>query len=148
MRLQPGIRRTVTPLPEALPETRVSLAEAVPARRSMFPRLIETVGETLWVVLLFLVIGFFVSKGPTISSIFDDASSAFHRGGESAVQPNEAQIRDLEARMSADERKLSTLERGYSQLKQRHSDLLRAYAELQESRVPRAAGSSPRAAAN
>ena len=144
MRIQPIFSST---LPKTADEAELVVAAAPLPRPAAFPRLVETVAEILWVILLFLVIGFFVSKAPTISTVFDEAAMAIHRGGEPAVHAHEAQIQDLELRMSAEERKLSTLERGYTQLKQRHSDLLRAYAGLQESALRLPAGSSPRSAA-
>jgi hypothetical protein len=84
--------------------------------------------------------GFFLWKAPAISSAFDEAANAFHRGGEPVVRANDAQIQDLELRMSDGERKLRALEHGYAQLKQRHADLLRAYAEAVA--VPRPASSA------
>ena len=144
MRIQP-VFGSAAPVSLPPPEEPEPLAPS-PA---FFPRFVETTAEILWAALLILVIGFFVSKGSVISRVFDEAASAFHRGGEPAARASEAQIQDLELRMAAEERKLSTLERGYAQLKERHADLQRAYAELQEqTQVPSAGAATPLAAAN
>lgn len=123
------------------------MAAEAPSRRPPFYRIVETAAETLWAILLFLVVGFFLWKAPAISSAFDEAASAFHRGGEPALHAADAQIQDLELRMGDGERKLRALERGYVQLKQRHADLLRAYADLLETRAPAPSGGAPRVAA-
>lgn len=97
-------------------------------------QVIETVGETLWVVLLFLVTGFLLSKAPQIGAAIDEISGV--RAPVSAADASrDAQIRDLEARFARYEAKLAPIEKGYAQLKQRHADLLKAYAELRKSRV-------------
>lgn len=95
---------------------------------------LEIAGETLWVVLLFLVIGFLLSKAPQIDAAIDEISGV-HAPVSPADASREAQIRDLEARFARYETKLAPIEKGYAQLKQRHADLLKAYTELQKSRV-------------
>jgi hypothetical protein len=145
MRIQPIFDST---LQQPAEEAELAIADAPLPRQAAFPRFVETAAEILWIILLVLVIGFFVSKASTISAVFNEAAAAMRRGGEPALHANDAQIQDLELRMTSDERKLSTLERGYAQLKQRHSDLLRAYASLQENRLqPPAGGIAPKAAA-
>ncbi len=136
MRIQPIFSTPPHAAPEA-PDLALAapVAPDAPSRRPRFRRIVETTAETLWATLLFLVIGFFLWKAPAISSAFDEAANAFHRGGEPVVRANDAQIQDLELRMGDGERKLRALEHGYAQLKQRHADLLRAYAEAVETRT-------------
>lgn len=136
MRIQPIFS---TPPHPPSKTTDLALAFLAPSRRPSFRRLVETAAETLWAILLFLVIGFFLWKVPAISSAFDDAANAFHRGGEPVVRADDTQIQDLELRMDVGERKLRALEHGYAQLKQRHADLLRAYAEVLAAPRPPAA---------
>ena len=143
-----SLRNSFLNSPAAADEPEPGIAAPGASRPSRISRVIETTAESLWAILLFLVIGFLVSKAPTISAVFDEAANAFRRGGEPAVRVNEAQIQDLELRMAAEERKLSTLERGYAQLKERHADLLRAYADLQENRKATPGESVPLRAAN
>ena len=95
---------------------------------------LEIAGETLWVVLLFLVIAFLVAKAPQIDAAIDEISGTA-TPVSSRDASREVQIRDLESRFARYETKLAPLERGYAQLKERHADLLKAYAELQKSRV-------------
>ena len=135
MRIRPVSRTVPLPAPEE-PDFGIASLPSPERRRPDFPRLVETAAETLWAILLFLVIGFCLWKAPAISAAFDEAAGAFHRGSEPAIHANDGQIQDLEVRMAGDELKLRTLERGYVQLKQRHADLLRAYAEVLESRQP------------
>lgn len=101
---------------------------------SMIRVVLEIAGETLWVVLLFLVIGFLLSKAPQIDAAIDEISGV-HAPVSPTDASREAQIRDLEARFARYETKLAPIEKGYEQLKRRHADLLKAYAELQKSRV-------------
>lgn len=146
MRIQPIFSTPPHTAPEVPDLALAAPVAPAPLRRPRFRRIVETTAETLWVILLFLVIGFFLWKAPAISSAFDEAANAFHRGGEPAVRPNDAQIQDLELRMGDGERKLRALERGYAQLKQRHADLLRAYAEaVAAPRPPAAAAILPAA---
>ena len=139
-----SLAMTLTPLPDdAAPADRSRPARlrrrSRPSSRnvsSTIRQALEIAGETLWVLLLFLVIGFVVAKAPQINAAIDQIS-----GGSSApVSPSpdpsqEAQIRDLQARFARYEGKLAPLEKGYAQLRQRHADLLKAYAALQKARV-------------
>ena len=143
MRIQPIFSSAPLPASE-VPDLAFTVP---PARRPPFPRLVETAAEVLWAILLFLIIGFFLSKAPAISAVFDEAAAALHRGGEPDPRANDAEIQDLELRLTGDELKLRTLERGYVQLKQRHAELLRAYAEAIDARKPVRAGAPPLAAA-
>ena len=123
----------------ALPSlSRRRRARSAPARHRSASAAIrdalEIAGETLWVVLLFLVIAFLVAKAPQIDAAIDEISGT-RAPITSSDASREAQIRDLESRFARYETKLAPIERGYAQLKQRHADLLKAYAELQKSHV-------------
>ena len=111
-------------------------AAAAPNASSAIRQVLDIAGETLWVVLLFLVIGFVVAKAPQIDAAIDEISGARSRPAPAAADAaSEAQIRDLQSRFARYEIKLAPLERGYAQLRQRHADLLKAYAELQKAHV-------------
>jgi hypothetical protein len=118
-------------------------AKGSPAARdvsSTIRQVLEIAGETLWVVLLFLVIGFVLAKAPQIDAAIDEISGVHSR--PAPVVPDaasEAQIRDLQSRFARYENELAPLERGYAQLRQRHADLLKAYAALQKAHVREAA---------
>jgi uncharacterized protein HemX len=119
----------------------------VPARRkprvlsprnasSTIRQTLEIAGETLWVLLLVLVIGFVVAKAPQINMAIDQIGGGSSAPSARAMDASrEAQIRDLQARFARYESKLVPLEKGYAQLKQRHADLLKAYAELRKAHV-------------
>lgn len=95
---------------------------------------LEIAGETLWVLLLCLVIGFVVAKAPQINEAIDEMSGAQTRPASvvSGEASREAQLRDVQSRLARYENKLAPLEKGYAQLRQRHADLLKAYAELRK----------------
>ena len=102
---------------------------------STIREILEIVSETLWVCLLFLVIGILSWKMPQISSTIDEISGNTHRVAASPDDPAQAQLRELESRVARYESKLAPLERGYAQLKQRHSDLQKAYDALRSTTV-------------
>jgi hypothetical protein len=100
---------------------------------------LETVSETLWVVLLFLVIGFLVSKAPQIGAVLNEIAGSAHRAPAASVDPtSQAQLRELESRVSRYESKLGPIERNYALLKQRHADLVKAYDQLRKAQVRQA----------
>jgi hypothetical protein len=105
---------------------------------------LEIAGETLWVLLLVLVIGFVVAKAPQLNAAIDEisggSSAPASRGADAS---REARIRDLETRFARYESKLGPIEKGYAQLKQRHADLLKAYADLQKAHVREAMSEPP-----
>ena len=96
---------------------------------------LEIVSETLWVCLLFLVIGILSWKMPQIGSTIDEISGSAHRVAASPDDPGQMQLRELESRIARYESKLAPLERGYAQLRQRHSDLQKAYDALRATTV-------------
>lgn len=98
-------------------------------------QVLEIAGETLWVVLLFLVIGFVLAKAPQIDAAIDEMSGVKAAPSSPVDASRDARIRDLEARFARYEATLAPIEKGYAQLRQRHSDLLKAYAQLQKTRV-------------
>ena len=98
-------------------------------------QVLEIAGETLWVVLLFLVIGFVVAKAPQIDAAIDEMSGVKAAPFAPVNASRDARVRDLEARFARYEARLAPIEKGYARLQQRHADLLKAYAQLQKSRV-------------
>jgi len=118
----------------------------VPARRKARPssrnasstirQTLEIAGETLWVLLLSLVVAFVVAKAPQVNAAIDQISGSSSAPAARAMDAfQDAQIRDLQARFARYESKLLPLEKGYAQLRQRHADLLKAYADLQRAHV-------------
>ena len=102
---------------------------------STIREVLEIVSETLWVCLLFLVIGILSWKMPQISSTIDEISGNTHRIAAAPDASAQMQLRELESRVARYESKLAPLERGYTQLKQRHSDLQKAYDALRATTV-------------
>jgi len=97
---------------------------------------LEIAGETLWVLLLVLVIGFVVAKAPQINAAIDQIGAGAPVPAARAMDASrEAQLRDLQERFARYESKIVPLEKGYAQLKQRHADLLKAYSELRKAHV-------------
>jgi uncharacterized coiled-coil protein SlyX len=149
-----------SPHPAADPESPPRAASKNRSRRSRtaFPRrapsairgLLEIVGETLWVGLLAMVIGFLTWKAPQISSAIDEISGSTHRLAAPADDAGKARIRELENRIAGYENKLAPIEKSFAQLKQRHSDLQKAYDALRSSAVQEAfarhTGAAPAAA--
>jgi uncharacterized protein HemX len=110
---------------------------------------LEIAGETLWVLLLSLVVGFVVAKAPQINTAIDQISGGPSAPAARAMDAShEAQIRDLQTRFALYESKLVPLEKGYAQLKQRHADLLKAYADLRRAHVREATSEIPVAGAH
>ena len=126
----------------------------LPARRKARPaprnasstirQALEIAGETLWVLLLVLVIGFVLDKAPQINAAIDQIGGGTPVPAARAMDASrEAQIRDLQERFTRYEGKLVPLEKGYAQLKQRHADLVKAYSELRNAHVREATSPTP-----
>ena len=123
-----------------------SLSPAADSRRAPWTikDVLETVSETLWVLLLFMIIGFLVSKAPQINAAINEITASARRPAVAGLdQTNQTQLRELESRISKYEGKLGPLERNYAQLKQRHTDLMKAYDQLRKSQVHQAYAKAP-----
>jgi uncharacterized coiled-coil protein SlyX len=130
--------------PEEAPRTArkdLSLRSPAVSRRrapSSIQGLLETVGETLWIGLLAMVIGLLTWKVPQISAAIDEISGSTRPPATSADDPGQARIRELEKRIAGYENKLAPIEKSFAQLKQRHSDLQKAYDALRSTAVQEA----------
>ena len=153
LNFQDSRRPAVDPDPSPRPaKNRPRRSTATSHRRapSTIRGLLEIVGETLWIGLLAMVIGFLTWKVPQISAAIDEISGSTHRAAAPADDSGQARIRELEKRITGYENKLAPIEKSYAQLKQRHSDLQKAYDAMRSTAVREAfarhTGAAPAAA--
>jgi hypothetical protein len=102
------------------------------ARGMTLRHAIETATETLWAVLLFLVLAFLVAKAPMISETFNEMTASL-QGSRTHVSNTTAEsdrIQELEVRLARTENRVVALERGIAELREKNAKLTAANEAL------------------